>query len=146
MTTSYFLVLSVGANHTDRTHRVSFFDTCCHSPQLLLFVVSVKPTKTFEHTSTQTQAGILTGLTHGHVVEMRGFYRWDQAYCLAMEKMEGGELCEDILRRVFYSEACARRVSQANFFSVLQSSRPRPAAASLTSRFILHCSPNDVAV
>ncbi|CAM9629751.1 unnamed protein product [Pylaiella littoralis] len=56
------------------------------------------------------EAGILTGLTHGHVVEMRGFYRWDQAYCLAMEKMEGGELCEDILRRVFYSEACARRI------------------------------------
>lgn len=60
--------------------------------------------------STLTQAGILTGLTHAHVVEMRGFYKWEQAYCLAMERMEGGELCEDIIRRVFYSEACARRV------------------------------------
>ncbi|CAM9837285.1 unnamed protein product [Ectocarpus sp. 4 AP-2014] len=56
------------------------------------------------------EAGILTGLTHAHVVEMRGFYKWEQAYCLAMERMEGGELCEDIVRRVFYSEACARRI------------------------------------
>lgn len=53
----------------------------------------------------------MTGLLHAHVVEMRGFYKWDKAYCMAMECMDGGELCEDILRRVFYSEACARRVS-----------------------------------
>eukprot|EP00752_Nemacystus_decipiens_P009559 g8539.t1 len=56
------------------------------------------------------EAGILTGLVHGHVVEMRGFYKWDAAYCLALEHMDGGELCEDIIRRVFYSEACARRI------------------------------------
>ena len=60
-----------------------------------------------------SQAGILTGLAHGHVVEMRGFYKWDEAYCLALEHMDGGELCEDIIRRVFYSEACARRVTRA---------------------------------
>ena len=41
---------------------------------------------------------------------MRGFYKWDTAYCLALERMDGGELCDDIVRRVFYSEACARRV------------------------------------
>lgn len=57
------------------------------------------------------QAGILTGLSHEHIIEMRDFYKWDFAYCLAMEHMEGGELYEDIVRRVFYSEACARRVS-----------------------------------
>eukprot|EP00903_Cladosiphon_okamuranus_P006730 g6566.t2 len=56
------------------------------------------------------EAGILTGLVHAHVVEMRGFYKWDTAYCLVLEHMDGGELCEDIVRRVFYSEACARRI------------------------------------
>lgn len=60
---------------------------------------------------TLTQAGILTGLKHGHVVEMRGFYKWDTAYCLALEHMAGGELCDDIIRRVNYSEADARNVS-----------------------------------
>ncbi len=47
------------------------------------------------------------------MVELRGFYKWEKAYCLVMERMDGGELCEDIIRRVFYSEACARRVSEA---------------------------------
>ncbi|CAN0426595.1 unnamed protein product, partial [Laminaria digitata] len=56
------------------------------------------------------QAGILTGLKHGHVVEMRGFYKWDKAYCLALEHMAGGELCDDIIRRVNYSEADARNI------------------------------------
>ncbi|CAM9531815.1 unnamed protein product, partial [Hapterophycus canaliculatus] len=55
-------------------------------------------------------AGILTGLSHEHIIEVRDLYKWDLAYCLAMEHMEGGELCEDIIRRVFYSEACARRI------------------------------------
>ncbi|CAM9120916.1 unnamed protein product [Scytosiphon promiscuus] len=74
------------------------------------------------------EAGILTGLAHEHIVEMRNFYKWDYAYCLAMEHMEGGELCEDIIRRVFYSEACARRV----ILQVLQ------ALAYLHRRGILH--------
>ena len=62
-----------------------------------------------------TQAGILTGLKHAHVVEMRGFYKWDKAYCLALEHMAGGELCDDIIRRVNYSEADARNVSSFFF-------------------------------
>ena len=53
----------------------------------------------------------MTGLKHGHLVEMRGFYKWDKAYCLALEHMAGGELCDDIIRRVNYSEADARNVS-----------------------------------
>lgn len=62
------------------------------------------------------QAGILTGLKHGHLVEMRGFYKWDKAYCLALEHMAGGELCDDIIRRVNYCEADARNVS--SFYNV----------------------------
>ncbi|CAM9995812.1 unnamed protein product [Ascophyllum nodosum] len=52
----------------------------------------------------------MQGLEHAHVVEMLGFFKWDDSYCLALEHMAGGELCQDIMRRVFYSEACARRI------------------------------------
>lgn len=56
------------------------------------------------------EAGILTGLAHGNIVEMYGLYKGDHAYCLVLEHMGGGELFDDILRRNFYTEACARRV------------------------------------
>ena len=60
----------------------------------------------------------MQGLEHAHVVEMLGFFKWDDSYCLALEHMAGGELCQDIMRRVFYSEACARRVSLFGDISV----------------------------
>lgn len=86
---------------------------------------------TFPYLPTLVQAGILSGLSHEHIVEMRDFYKWDLAYCLAMEHMEGGELCEDIIRRVFYSEACARRVSEEKKAPEppVQSFRPRLSTA-----------------
>lgn len=107
---------SVGATCTNRTHRVFM---CALSSQFFFQCVPTNYENLYHSISPQTQAGILTGLKHGHVVEMLGFYKWDQAYCLAMEHMEGGDLCEDILRRVFYSEACARRVSRAGNMAAL---------------------------
>ncbi|CAM9683035.1 unnamed protein product [Choristocarpus tenellus] len=56
------------------------------------------------------QARVLFSLNHDNIVAMWTFYENPKEYCLATEVLKGGELFDDIVRRSFYTEACARRI------------------------------------